>query len=90
MKIIITEEQYNLYLRRRLDCMSDYVDKLKSGEQVLPVPSTSLEWDVYKYYMTATLRSTCGGDGRTSYFDEDIHNNIMKIFGDDLFEIYNS
>ena len=90
MKIIITEEQYGIYFRRRVDCMRDYVDNLKSGEESLPVPSTSFEWDVYKYFMTASLRRRCGGRNYYDTFDEDIHNDIMKMFGDDLFEIYNS
>ena len=31
MKIIITEEQYGFYVRRRYNCMRSYINKLKNG-----------------------------------------------------------
>lgn len=88
MKIIITERQYSLYLKRRYNCLREYIDKLKSGEQLLSVPSSSFEWDTYKYVITATLRGYCTKDFG-QMFDEDIHNEIMDLFGDELYEIYN-
>jgi len=38
MKIIITEEQYSRYIKRRYDCMKEYVDKLISGEENFFIP----------------------------------------------------
>ena len=66
--------------------MREYIDQLKSGEQELTVPTSSFEWDTYKYILTAFVRRYCNKNER--YFDEDIHNDIMDMFGDDLFEIY--
>ena len=83
----MTERQYSLYSKRRYDCMKDYVDKLKSGEEKLLVPTSSFKWDTYKYVITATLRGYCAKNF-SQLFDEDIHNEIMDLFGDDLFEIY--
>ena len=83
----MTERQYSLYLKRRYDCMKDYVDKLKSGEEKLPVPSTSFEWNVYHFFITAHIRATCSGRNYMD-FNQDYHDEIMKMFGDDLFEIY--
>ena len=68
--------------------MREYVDQLMSGEQELTVPSSSFEWGTYKYIITATLRGHCARDFAQS-FDEDIHNEIMDMFGDELYEIYN-
>lgn len=68
--------------------MREYVDQLKSGEQELTVPPSSFKWDTYKYIITATLRGYCTKD-YSQLFDEDIHNDIMDMFGDELFEIYN-
>jgi len=87
MKVIITEEQYGLYVRRRYDCMEEYIDQLKSGEERLRVPPSSLKWDTYQYVISAFLREHCGGINGV-FYDEDIHNDIMKLFGDDLFKIY--
>ena len=67
--------------------MRDYVDQLKSGEEKLTVPSTSFEWDTYKYVIVAFLRGHCTKDF-SQLFDDDIHNGIMSMFGDELFEIY--
>lgn len=68
--------------------MREYIDQLMSGEQVLTVPSSSFKWDTYKYVITATLRGHCARDF-SQLFNEDIHNEIMDMFGDELFEIYN-
>ena len=67
--------------------MREYVDQLKSGEEKLTVPSTSFEWDTYKYVIVAFLRRYCSKE-YDGFFDEDIHNEIMSMFGDELFEIY--
>ena len=67
--------------------MREYIDQLMNGEVSLLVPTSSFEWDTYKYILTATIRKHCDEvNGR--FFDEDIHNDIMDMFGDDVFEIY--
>ena len=87
MKVLVTGEQLGLYTRRRYNCMEEYIDQLKSGEKKLLVPPSSLKWDTYQYVISAFLREHCGGiNGR--FYDEDIHNDIMKLFGDDLYKIY--
>jgi hypothetical protein len=86
MKIIITEEQYSRYLIRRFDCMREYIDKLKSGEVRLPIPIGTFEWGTYNFIFSSMLRGHCG-DTR-SYFDQKIHDEILKYFGDELYEIY--
>ena len=87
MKVLVTEEQLGFYTRRRYNCMVEYIDQLKSGEERLRVSPSSLKWDTYQYVISAFLREHCGGiNGR--FYDEDIHNDIMKLFGDDLFKIY--
>lgn len=68
--------------------MREYVDQLKSGEVSLLVPTSSFNWDTYKYVITATLRGHCARDFSQG-FDEHIHNEIMDMFGDELIEIYN-
>ena len=87
MKIIITEEQYSLYLKRRYHCMREYIDQLMNGEVSLLVPASSFKWGTYKFILTATIKKHCG-EVNGGFFDEDIHNDIMDMFGDDLIEIY--
>ena len=67
--------------------MREYVDQLKSGEERLRVSPSSFEWDTYKYVIVAFLRGHCTKDF-SQLFDDDIHNEIMSMFGDELFEIY--
>lgn len=86
MKIIITEEQYSRYMRRRYECMKEYVDKLISGEENFSIPPGDFEWDTYKYILTAFVRRSCNKN--EMYFDEDVHNEIMEIFGDKLKQYY--
>lgn len=90
MKVLITEEQYNLYIRRRYPCMKEYIDRLKSGEETLLIPPSSFKWDTYMYIITLTLRKHCESDEYSGGFNMDIHDDIMKLFGDELFEIYNN
>jgi hypothetical protein len=68
--------------------MKDYIDKLKSGDENLLVPPSSFEWSSYKFIFTATLRKHCGDNNWG--FDEVIYNEIMKLFGDEMLEIYNN
>jgi len=88
MKIIITERQYSLYLKRRYHCIREYIDQLKSGEEKLRIPIGEFKWDTYKYLLIAGIRSKCGNNGVGEFFDEDVHNEIMGMFGDELYEIY--
>ena len=67
--------------------MREYVDQLMSGDENLLIPPSSFKWDTYKFIITANLRQHCGGTGN-DYYDEDIHNDIMGLFGDELYEIY--
>ena len=87
MKVLVTEEQYGLYTRRRYDCMRSYINKLKNGDEFLLVPPSSFKWDTYKYVFTGTLRQHCG-EVNGGFYDDAIHNDIMKLFGDDLYKIY--
>ena len=86
MKIIITEEQYSRYMRRRYECMKEFVDKLTSGEEILPVPPGDFEWKTYEYILVAFVRRYCNKN--EMYFNEDIHNEIMDLFGDRLKQYY--
>lgn len=86
MKIIITEEQYSRYIKRRYDCMKEYVDKLISGEENFFIPPGDFKWDTYKYILTAYVRRSCNKN--ETFYDEDIHNEIMDLFGDKLKEYY--
>ena len=90
MKVLITEEQYNLYIRRRHYCMKEYIDRLKSGEETLLIPPSSFKWDTYMYIITLTLRKHCEYESYNGGFNMDIHDDIMKLFGDELLEIYNN
>ena len=87
MKVLVTEEQYGLYVRRRYHCMKEYIDQLKSGEVKLLVPPSSLKWETYKYLFTGMARNHCG-EVNGGFYDDAIHNDIMKLFGDDLYKIY--
>jgi hypothetical protein len=88
MKIIITEEQYSRYMRRRYECMKEFVDKLTSGEEKPLAPLGNFKWDTYKYLLTASVRHSCNKN--EIYYNEDIHNEIMEIFGDRLKQYYDN
>ncbi len=86
MKIIITEEQYSRYMRRRYECMKEYIDKLISGEEKMGVPPGDFVWDTYKFILTAFVRRYCNVNEQ--FYNEDVHNEIMDLFGDKLRQYY--
>ena len=89
MKILITENQYSLYIRRRYKCVEHYIDELKAGKEKLRIPPGSFNWDVYQYLIVASIRSICSSNvGEGELYDENLHNQIMDTFGDDLYQIY--
>ena len=88
MKIIITEEQYSRYMRRRYECMKEFVDKLTSGEEKLLVPPGDFEWKTYQYILVAFVRRSC--NIKEMVFNEDVHNEVMDLFGDKLKQYYDN
>jgi len=88
MEILITEEQYSRYMKRRFHCIRDFVDKLNSGESDFPIPPGDFEWGTYKFILTAYARRSCGE--REKFYDEDIHNEIMEFIGDELKQYYDN
>ena len=92
MKVLITEEQYNLYIRRRYPCMRDIIDKFLSGEKRIVFKDPTLaslirNWESCQYLLTKMTRQFCDKETDGS-FNEKIHNDIMELFGDDLYKIY--
>ncbi len=87
MKVVISEEQYNRYLARRVDCMRDYIGKLKRGEVELPIPIYDSDWVSYNFIFSAILRLNCGDVGGAN-FNKEIHEEIMKLFKDELLDIF--
>jgi len=68
--------------------MRDFVDKLKSGESDFPIPPGHFDWDSYKYILTGYARRACCE--REKFYNEDIHNEIMELFGDELKRFYDN
>jgi hypothetical protein len=86
MKVLVTEEQYNLYIRRRYPCMRDIIDKFLSGEEKLSIPPGNFKWETYNYILVAIIRQNCGDSN--DYYNADLHDEIMRMFGDELYQIF--
>ena len=85
---ILREERQELYLRRRISCFDEYLDKLESGEKEIPWNLySSLNWSSLQIILTAYMRTYCDRN-QTQYFDEKIHSDIIKKYGDRLYKIY--
>ena len=48
MKYIITENQLSTYVRRRIVCFEDFMNRLEEGEKLFPMPRRQLNWDDFK------------------------------------------
>jgi len=84
---ILREEENTLnYIRRRYNCMDEYITKLENGEETLPIRRGQLDWTHYQIMITAFIRVNCkDGDG---YYDPILHSKIMDTFGDRLYKWY--
>jgi hypothetical protein len=85
-KILREEVTTSNYIRRRYNCMDEYITKLENGEETLPIRKGQLDWTTYQIMITAFIRSNCEDDN--GYYDPNLHSTIMDIFGDRLYEWY--
>ena len=86
-KVLREEMKPPNYIKRRYNCMDEYITKLENGEETLPLRMRQLDWTHYQIIVTAFIIKNCKyGNG---YYDPIIHSNIMNTFGDRLYEWYN-
>ena len=86
-RILREEMKLPNYIKRRYNCMDEYITKLENGEETLPIRMGQLDWAHYQIIVTAFIINNCKyGNG---YYDPIIHSNIMDTFGDRLYEWYN-
>lgn len=85
-RILREEVNTTNYIRRRYNCMDEYITKLENGEETLPIRKGQLDWTNYQIMITAFIRSNCEDDN--GYYDPNLHSNIMDIFGDRLYQWY--
>ena len=84
---ILKEEENTLnYIRRRYNCMDEYITKLENGEETLPIRRGQLDWTNYQIMITAFTRGNCEDDN--GYYDPNLHSKIMDTFGDRLYKWY--
>jgi hypothetical protein len=86
-RILKEERKPPNYIKRRYTCMDEYITKLESGEETIPIRMGRLDWNSYQIMLTAFIRSNCDNGNR--YYDPIIHSKIMDTFGDRLYEWYN-
>lgn len=85
-RILREEATTSNYIKRRYNCMDEYITKLENGEETLPTRRGQLDWTNYQIMVTAFIRSNCEDDN--GYYDPNLHSNIMDIFGDRLYQLY--
>ena len=86
-KVLREEMKLPNYIKRRYNCMDEYITKLENGEETLPIRMGQLDWTHYQIIITAFIISNCDSGNR--YYDPIIHSKIMDTFGDRLYEWYN-
>ncbi len=84
-RILREEINPSVYVKRRMQCFDEFVNKLENDELVdIPIiRNVRLNWINYKIILTAYMRDYCGESG---YYDEDIHQKIIDYYGDRLYE----
>ena len=83
-RILKEETNPSLYVRRRMQCFDEFVNKLENDELDVPViRNARLEWYSYSIILTAYMRNYCGEDG---YYDEDKHKKVIDYYGDRLYK----
>ena len=85
-RILREETKLPLYVARRYNCMDDYISLLEKEPEIIPIRVGRLDWEHYQIILTAYIRNNCG-DGN-GYYDPDLHELIMNVFGERLFNWY--
>ena len=85
-RILREEVNTSNYIRRRYNCMDEYITKLENGEETLPIRRGRLDWTHYQIIITAYIRVNCEDDN--GYYDPILHSKIMDTFGDRLYKWY--
>jgi hypothetical protein len=81
-KVLREEINPSIYVRRRIQCFDEFVNKLENNELDVPVIRNGrLNWGNYQIILTAYMRDYCGEYG---YYDKDIHQKIIDYYGDIL------
>ena len=86
MRIIITENQLSVYVRRRIVCFEDFMSRLEKGEKLFPTPRRQLNWDDFKILIGFYMRSYC--DDNWGNYNEDLQNKIIDYYGDRIYKWY--
>jgi hypothetical protein len=58
-RVLREEAKISTYVKRRMECFEDYINKLETGEETIPVRTRQLDWSVYQIVLTAYMRSHC-------------------------------
>ena len=85
-RILREEATISNYIKRRYNCMDEYITKLENGEETLPIRKGQFDWINYQIIITAFIRNNCQDDN--GYYDPNLHSSIMDIFGDRLYQWY--
>ena len=85
-RILREEATISNYIKRRYNCMDEYITKLENGEETLPIRKGQFDWINYQIIITAFIRNNCQDDN--GYYDQNLHSSIMDIFGDRLYQWY--
>lgn len=88
-RILREEAKIPTYVKRRMGCFEDYINKLESGEETIPVRTRQLDWSVYQIVLTGYMRSHCDG-GDNIYYDPILHSYIFDFYGERLRKWYNN
>jgi hypothetical protein len=82
---ILREEFNSAYLKRRYACFEDFVIRFENGEDMIPPVMSNMSWHHSQIIIVAYMRMHCGEEGN---YDEKLHDIIMSVYGDRLYEIY--
>jgi hypothetical protein len=88
IRIILREETHlSNYVKRRILCFDDFINKLENNELDFMTPEVigaRLDWNYYKILLVAFMRNHCGDNGY--YYDENLHQKIIDQYGDRLYK----
>ena len=86
-RILREETELSNYVRRRMGCFEDFINKLENGETDVPIiRGHRLNWNSYQIILTGYMRVHCGEEN--VYYDPETHQKILDIYEDRLYKWY--
>ena len=87
-RILREERATSTYIKRRMRCFEDFINKLMSGEIDEPIFRRRYNRTTFRIVLSMYMTDYCDNGGGDNRYDPIITDEIMELYGEKLFKWY--